>query len=84
MLWAILVPELMVMWAVRQWFEAGQAVEDYHTNATGTIIVNKSTKSAYCERWFFIPPKELMYDLRLLGSKWTRMHGFFLVMGGYS
>lgn len=62
MLWAILVPELMVMWAVRQWFEAGQAVEDYHTNATGTIIVNKSTKS----------------------STWTRMHGFFLVMGGYS
>ncbi|KAF4607612.1 hypothetical protein EYR38_001684 [Pleurotus pulmonarius] len=62
MLWAILVPELMVMWAVRQWFEADQAVKDHHTNATGTIALNKSAQK----------------------PKWTRMHGFFLVMGGYS
>lgn len=48
-LWAIIVPELMVMWAVRQWFEASQAVKDYDTNATGTIVMNNSAQSVYHE-----------------------------------
>lgn len=34
-LWALLVPELMVMWAVQQWVEAGKVSQEYEDWARG-------------------------------------------------
>ncbi|KAF4591287.1 hypothetical protein EYR40_009890 [Pleurotus pulmonarius] len=66
MLWTILVPELMVLWAAGQWFDAAQVVRD-----------RAASLNAGAE--------EERNDEVRDGSKaleWTRMHGFFMVMGG--
>ncbi|KIM19873.1 hypothetical protein M408DRAFT_311583 [Serendipita vermifera MAFF 305830] len=60
-LWALLVPEYILAWAVRQYVQAG-------------VISKKGAPLIVFERhWFLIETV----------PKWSRCHGFFVIMGGF-
>ncbi|KAL4261375.1 hypothetical protein AB1N83_008264 [Pleurotus pulmonarius] len=67
-IWALMVPELMVMWAVQQWAEARRVSEAYNTASGigkgGMAALNDIEKNDGTAR------------------PWTSVHSFFLVMGG--
>ncbi|KAF9561190.1 hypothetical protein CPC08DRAFT_689347 [Agrocybe pediades] len=83
MIWAILTPELIIFWAMRQWYGARLMEREF---AELHIIKLESTTRKLL-RWL----KQLGYQLRLRRDKplkpetprWTRTHGFFLQMGGF-
>jgi hypothetical protein len=58
-IWALLVPEYILAWAIRQHLKAGEIERECNTLQKST---NKNPTPA---------------------QKWTRAHGFFLVMGGF-
>ncbi|KAL4261187.1 hypothetical protein AB1N83_010319 [Pleurotus pulmonarius] len=69
MLWTILVPELMVLWAAGQWFDAAQVVRDRATTLNAGAEEERNDE---------------INDGNGKALEWTRMHGFFMVMGGSS
>ncbi|KAF4616982.1 hypothetical protein D9613_008297 [Agrocybe pediades] len=83
MIWAILTPELIIYWAMRQWRGARYMEREF---AEFQHIELESTPRKLLRRL-----KELGYKLRLRRNtplkpetpRWTRTHGFFLQMGGF-
>ncbi|KAG9224719.1 hypothetical protein PTI98_010125 [Pleurotus ostreatus] len=67
-IWALMVPELMVMWAVQQWAEARRVSEAYNAangiGKGGMAALNDVEKNDGTAR------------------AWTSVHSFFLLMGG--
>lgn len=63
---ALISPELVIVWAMRQWFVAGAIAKKYQAN--GEPFINDRSG---------ISP-----DTNLKG--WTRTHGFFALMGGFT
>ena len=86
MFWAIIVPELIVFWAMRQWAGA-RSMEKRFTGVlyccVDLIIIVDKLDLEYLEE----KNAESMPGSRLRMSenkiKWTRTHGFFLQMGGF-
>ncbi|KAF9549279.1 hypothetical protein CPC08DRAFT_823448 [Agrocybe pediades] len=83
MIWAILTPELIIFWAMRQW-RGARYMEREFAEARHIELESMTRKLL---RWL----KELGYKLRLRRNtplkpetpRWTRTHGFFLQMGGF-
>ncbi|KAF9542829.1 hypothetical protein CPC08DRAFT_716872 [Agrocybe pediades] len=83
MIWAILTPELIILWAMRQWY--GARLMEREFAEFQNIKLESTTRKLL--RWL----KKLGYQLRLRRDKplkpetprWTRTHGFFLQMGGF-
>ncbi|KAF4616716.1 hypothetical protein D9613_008836 [Agrocybe pediades] len=78
MLWAIVTPEFIVMWAMQQWY--GQKY--WKTNSLAVCIpvaisdsVNHSLNADFSVLPGFQKPNDAF--------KWTKKHGFFLQMGGF-
>ncbi|KAF7422647.1 hypothetical protein PC9H_010803 [Pleurotus ostreatus] len=76
MLWTVLVPELVVMWAAHQWFDANQIVRARAAglDATGTRDMAQRHEAG----------KPYDGNEGEDCSVWTRIHGFFVLMGGCS
>ncbi|KAF4616601.1 hypothetical protein D9613_008288 [Agrocybe pediades] len=83
MIWAILTPELIILWALRQWYSARLMEREFADFED--IELEPLTRK------ILRMLKELGYQLRLRRDKplkpetscWTRTHGFFLQMGGF-
>ncbi|KAF4616272.1 hypothetical protein D9613_008319 [Agrocybe pediades] len=83
MIWAILAPELIILWAMRQWYGARLMEKEF--------AEFQHTELEYTTRKLLRRLKELGYKLRLRRNtplkpeppRWTRTHGFFLQMGGF-
>ncbi|KAJ8514781.1 hypothetical protein ONZ45_g7723 [Pleurotus djamor] len=92
MVWMILLPEMMVAWAARQWKEAlevsaeavkrvGEHVEhSRESSAREPVSDNNPTKDVeiVIENPPFIAPPSLSGPY-----KWTKAHSFFLIMQGF-
>ena len=74
MFWTVIAPELILAWAVRQWF-AAREIRDIYNRYRG-VYINAAISSL---------PK-FWYIYFILGSwaskRWTIWHGHFLAMGG--
>jgi hypothetical protein len=69
MCWALIAPELLVLWAMRQWYGA---------RALGKLIKGSSRSQ------LGLPFVICILDLRsLLVPGWTKTHGYFVQMGGF-
>ncbi|KAF9544968.1 hypothetical protein CPC08DRAFT_716324 [Agrocybe pediades] len=84
MVWAILTPELIIFWAMRQWHSARLMEREFAVEVQHIELESTTRKLL---RWL----KKLGYQLHLRHNKplkpepprWTRTHGFFLQMGGF-
>ena len=67
MFWTLVTPELVVYWAMRQWVGA------------------KAIEKHYEGKYAILPPCRFVHLLiqLALADKWTRTHGYFLLMGGF-
>ncbi|KAF9566529.1 hypothetical protein CPC08DRAFT_100398 [Agrocybe pediades] len=75
MLWAIVTPELIIYWAIRQWYGAREMEREFPT-------------IRYAESHLQVLARvegPLTYEdfQRRKSIKWTKTHGFFLQMGGF-
>ncbi|KAF9555526.1 hypothetical protein CPC08DRAFT_711929 [Agrocybe pediades] len=95
MIWAILTPELLIFWAMRQWYAARlmkrefAEVQHIKLESTTRKLLRRLKKLGYKLLHFReikdeerIPLKQKT-TRRIKGVKWTRTHGFFLQMGGF-
>jgi len=73
MFWALIAPELILAWAVKQWAAAANVATFYnesrHLDENGTCI--------------YVLACILILESISDPKKWTRTHGFFLLMGGF-
>ncbi|KAF9550740.1 hypothetical protein CPC08DRAFT_768852 [Agrocybe pediades] len=95
MIWAILTPELIILWAMRQWYVARlmerEFAEFQHIELESTTrkLLRRLKKLGYKLRHFRASENEELTPLtqepprRMKRVKWTRTHGFFLQMGGF-
>ncbi|KAF9555529.1 hypothetical protein CPC08DRAFT_670882 [Agrocybe pediades] len=95
MLWAIVTPELIIFWAMRQWHSARSMerkfAEFQHIELESMTrkILRRLKKLGYRLRHFRESEDEELTLLtretprRMKRVKWTRTHGFFLQMGGF-
>ncbi|KAL4255516.1 hypothetical protein AB1N83_012888 [Pleurotus pulmonarius] len=79
--WTILLPELVIWRAAREWFEARHLSATYKQEYSGDTESNApGEQSKYRKFCIFLsglvtgPPKE---------AYWTKVHSFFLIMGGF-
>ncbi|KAF9555618.1 hypothetical protein CPC08DRAFT_820979 [Agrocybe pediades] len=74
MLWAILTPELIIFWAMRQWHGARRMEKLFSE-------LQRLDTEIYQLRHLRESKDEELTPLRKF--KWTKTHGFFLQMGGF-
>lgn len=65
MLWSLIVPELILGWAFRQWIAAGEIEKEYKK---GEVYI-------FSVRYHVLINPDY---------GWTKLHGHFLIMGGFS
>ncbi|KAF9470485.1 hypothetical protein BDN70DRAFT_998919 [Pholiota conissans] len=76
MLCALLAPELITAWALRQYWAAKELVESYNRDMSDYITTDVISSK-------FFQDSALADYQNGKGSRWTLTHGFFLQMGGF-
>ena len=69
MFWAVVSPEMIITWALRQWLGARQLEKKYKGELSSLI--------------YRIYPQTLNHKILTLGREWTKTHGNFIQMGGF-
>ncbi|KAF9550738.1 hypothetical protein CPC08DRAFT_674775 [Agrocybe pediades] len=81
MIWAILTPELIILWAMRQWYGARRMEREFpgiQPESTTRKLLHTLKELGYQLRHF-----RQIKPLKQETLRWTRTHGFFLQMGGF-
>ena len=69
MFWAVIGPEMIITWALRQWSSA-RRLEKLYKGELSSLIHS-------------IYPQILNHKILTLDRGWTQTHGYFIVMGGF-
>lgn len=78
---ALVAPEFIVMWAIRQWIvarELSRAVRAAGESPNGNTYRTKDGKGASC-----VVSNIFFSDVLTQEREWTKTHGFFASMGGF-
>ncbi|KAF9566516.1 hypothetical protein CPC08DRAFT_99773 [Agrocybe pediades] len=75
MIWAIITPELIIFWAMRQWHSARSMEREFARYQRRLLRQSGDTE--------LTPLTRRQTPHRMKKVKWTRTHSFFLQMGGF-
>ncbi|KAG1731261.1 hypothetical protein EDB19DRAFT_1912560 [Suillus lakei] len=76
MLMALIAPELIVTWAMRQWISARQVTKQF--KESGYFNVPQPQEQSQNHRSIEATPEQYVEDYT-----WTQTHSFFVLMGGF-
>jgi len=82
MFWAIITPELIIFWAMRQWYGAQKMKKEFESALSYCYICSKNHGDLRIMSYFSVGD-QFNRGASPDHFKWTSTHGFFLQMGGF-